>query len=114
MDLYDGEPGFIIFERYRMGRMIKEHEINKLRDYLAGQFISWSPNKSYYADWYNECNNLFIVINWRKKNFGVGCGSVGERVCYKNSAEQIVDLFLDKDHIKKNNCNCNKLEVFLN
>ena len=113
MELYDGEPAFVIFERYKMGTIIKEHQIDRLKDYLAGQFVSWSPNKSYYADWYNECNNLFFVANWRRKNFGIGYGSVGERICYKNSeGGQIVDLLLDKDHIKKNNCNCNKLEVF--
>ena len=111
MELYDGESGFIIFERYKMGKKIKESEINKLRDYLAGNFITWSPNKSYYSSWYNECNDLCIVINWRKKKFGLGFGTVGERVCYKNSPEQVVCLLKDKDHIQKNNCNCNKFNV---
>ena len=112
MDLYDGEPGFIIFKKYELGKSIRESEIDKLIDYLAGQFISWSPNKSYYSAWYNECNNLQIVIIWRRKKCGLGYGSVGERVCYKNSEDgQIVDLFKDKDHIKQNNCNCNKLDI---
>ena len=103
---------YVIFENYENGQQIKEHEISKLIDYLAGQLISWSPNRSYYQAWYNESNNLQIVIRWRKKKYGLGFGKCGERVCYENAqGGKIVDLFKDKNHIKNNNCTCNCLDV---
>ena len=103
---------FVIFEKYEKGQQIKEYEISKLVDYLAGQLISWSPNKGYYQEWYNECNNLCIVINWRKKKYGQGFGKYGERVCNKNAqGGQIVDLSKDRNHIKNTNCYCNTLSI---
>ena len=59
---------YLIFEKYENGKQITENEIPKLIDYLAAQLTSWSPNRGYFQAWYNECNNLQIVINWRKKN----------------------------------------------
>ena len=101
-----------LFNWYEQGCMIEDHEVEKLINYLAGQLIAWSPNRAYYQDWYNEANNLQIVIRWRKRNRGVGCGKKGERVCYKNSpGGQIVNLLTDRDHIKNTGCTCNSLDV---
>ena len=103
---------YLIFENYENGQPIEEDKVPKLIDYLAAQLTSWLPNRGYFQAWYNECNNLQIVINWRKKKYGVGFGKCGERVCYKNAqGGKIVDLSKDKNHIKNNACTCNFLDV---
>ena len=104
--------GYRLFNWYEQGCMIEDREVEKLINYLAGQLVAWSPNRAYYQDWYNEANNLQIVIRWRKRKYGVGCGKKGERVCYKNSpGGQIVNLLTDKDHIKNTECSCNSFNV---
>ena len=100
------------FENYKNECVMFEHEIEGLRDYLAGQLIGWSPNFHYYQAWYNECNNLCHVVLWRKEKYGLGTGKFGERVCYKNCKfGVIIDLTKDPNHIKENDCTCNKLDV---
>ena len=102
-----------IFNWYENGKIIEDYDIERLRNYLAAQLISWSPNTAYYQDWYDEVNNLQIVVRWRaQRNNGEGWGKKGERVCYKNTpGGQIIDLTKNKDHIEKTGCTCNTLDV---
>ena len=107
--------GFYIFRDYEDGKYIYEDQLESLIDYLVGNVSSYySPNRSYYQDWYNECNNLQMVIRWRKNHgFGEGLGKYGERVCYKffTNDGEVIDLTKPKfkDHAK--DCTCNKLDA---
>ena len=58
-----------IFQRFENYGDITE-EVKILRNYACAQINSWSPNLEYYEEIYNELNELFLVIQWRKRN---GC-----------------------------------------
>ena len=87
--------GFVIFEDYEIGKYIHEHEYENLRNYLAGHPNAyWNPNRAYFYQWYNECNNLYIVMKWqRSKGFAV-IGKYGERICstLDPNSETLIDL----------------------
>ena len=87
--------GFVIFEDYEAEKYIPEYEYENLRNYLAGHLNAiWNPNRAYYYQWYNECNNLYIVMQWRKSNGFLPTGKYGERICYTfdPSTGAIIDL----------------------
>ena len=107
--------GFLIFRDYEDGKYIHEDQLEILIDYLAGNVSSYyAPNRSYYQNWYNEFNNLQMVIRWRKNHgLGEGMGKYGERICYKLFTDhgEVIDLTKPqfKDHTK--NCTCNTLDA---
>ena len=44
-----------------------EKEVQLLRNYACRQLVGWTPNRDFYQVVYDECNNLYFVIEWRKK-----------------------------------------------
>ena len=70
--VFDGEQsGDLIFRDYEDGKYIYRNQLNSLRNYLAGNINAiWKPNRGYYYDWYNEFNNLQIVVRWRERQRG--------------------------------------------
>ena len=39
---------YLIFEAFQRGDYIPYSHVKKITNYIAGQLISWSPNRSYY------------------------------------------------------------------
>ena len=107
--------GYLIFRDYENGEYIYRSQLDSLINYLAGNINAiWNPNRAYYYDWFNESNNLQVVIRWRERELLPAKGKYGERICYTRLPEkgELVDLTEPfwKDHFKV--CyRCNKLDV---
>ena len=98
-------PGYLIFRDYQNGEYIYKNQLNSLINYLAGKINAiWNPNRGYYYDWYDESNNLQIVVRWRKNHDLALKGKYGERICYTIDSEngELIDLTDPKwkDHSK--------------
>ena len=52
---------YLLFEAFERGDYIPEEQIKKVINYICGQLISWSPNRSYYEEQYNFATKLHIV-----------------------------------------------------
>ena len=59
----------LIFEAFERGDYIPEEHIKKVTNYVCGQLISWSPNRSYYEKQYNFATKLHIVCRWKRKKW---------------------------------------------
>ena len=60
------------FKKYEGHQRLCEKEVQLLRSYACRQFIGWTPNGDFYQAVYDKCNNLYLVIEWRKKmNFAL-------------------------------------------
>ena len=49
------------------GDYIPHEQIKKVTNFICGQRISWSPNRSFYQGEYNLATKLIIVCLWKKK-----------------------------------------------
>ena len=106
--------GHLIFQDYEDKKYIHKNQLNSLINYLAGNINAiWNPNRGYYYDWYNESNNLQIVVRWRERQTFEPKGKYGERICYTRLREEgeLIDL---TDPFWKGHCKtcwrCNKLD----
>ena len=101
----DQLSGHSIFQDCEDGKYIYRNQLNSLINYLAGNINAiWNLNRGYYYDWYNESNNLQIVVRWRERQTLEPKGKYGERICYtrlRNEGE-LIDLTNPfwKDHCK--------------
>ena len=57
---------YLLFEAFERGDYIPREQIKKIRNYISGQLIVWSPNHSYYEAQYNYAAKLYIVCDWKK------------------------------------------------
>ena len=97
--------GYLIFRDYEDGEYIYRNQLNSLINYLAGNINAiLNPNRGYYYDWYNESNNLQIVVRWQERYDLPAKGKYGERICYALQPEEgeLIDLTDSrwKDHCK--------------
>ena len=77
------QAGHLIFQDYEDGEYTYKNQLSSLINYLAWNINAiWNPNRSYYYDWYNESNNLQIVVRWRERETLEPKGKYGERICY--------------------------------
>ena len=72
---------YFLFEAFEMGDYIPEEQIKKVINYICGQLISWSPNRSYYEEQYNFATKLHIVCSWKRKNGFPALTKKGEGIC---------------------------------
>ena len=56
------------FRQYEDYQRLSEKEVQLLRSYACRQLVYWTSNRKFYQDVYNECNDLYLVIEWRKKH----------------------------------------------
>ena len=100
------------FNYERPGEYIYRNRLESLTNYLAGNISAiWNSNRACYYDWYNESNNLQIVVRWREHKDLPPRGKYGERICYTRFQDgEIIDLTICKDHFE--DCyRCNKLDA---
>ena len=86
---------YLIFRDYENGEYIYKNQLNSLINYLAGNINAiWNPNRSYYYNWYNESNNLQIVVRWRERQTFEPKGKYGERIYYTRLRKEgeLIDL----------------------
>ena len=68
------------FRQYEDYQRLSEKEVQLLRSYACRQLVYWTPNRKFYQDVYNECNDLYLVIEWRKKHKLCALAQKGEKV----------------------------------
>ena len=83
---------YFLFEAFEMGDYIPEEQIKKVINYICGQLISWSPNRSYYEEQYNFATKLHIVCRWKRKNGFPALAKKGEMICN----DKLVNFFEEK------------------
>ena len=68
------------FRQYENYQRLSEKEVQLLRSYACRQLVYWTPNRKFYQDVYSECNDLYLVIEWRKKHELCALAQKGEKV----------------------------------
>ena len=68
------------FRQYEDYQRLSEKEVQLLRSYACRQLVYWTPNRKFYQDVYNECNDLYLVIEWRKSHELCALAQKGEKV----------------------------------
>ena len=68
------------FRQYEDYQRLSEKEVQLLRSYACRQLVYWTSNRKFYQDVYNECNDLYLVIEWRKKHELCALAQKGEKV----------------------------------
>ena len=56
-----------LYEAFDKGHYIHLEYISKVQNYIAGNLISWSPNRSFWQAEYNYATKLYEVCHWRKE-----------------------------------------------
>ena len=90
---------YLLFEAFERGDYIPREQIKKITNYISGQLISWSPNRSYYEAQYNYATKLYIVCDWKKTKGLPALARKGEAICN----DQLVNFFKGAKH---KNCSC--------
>ena len=70
----------VAFKKYEAYQHLCAEEIQLLRNYACRQLVSWTPNRDFYQAVYDDCNDLYLVIEWRKKNQHCAVAQKGEKV----------------------------------
>ena len=92
---------YLLFEAFERGDYIPYSHIKKITNYIAGQLISWSSNRSYYKVQYNYAIKLYYVCKWREERGFAAIAKKEENICNN----ELVNFF--KDEAQKN-CVCSR------
>ena len=92
---------YTLYKAYKEGRYIHEIGLCKVVNYISGQLISWSPNRSFSEDKFNEVLKLFIVCKWKRKRSLPLLTKKGDAICN----DQLVNFLKDEKH---KDCFCSK------
>ena len=69
-----------VYKKYESYQSLDKNDIKIFRDYACRQFHNWTPNADFYQVVYDECNNLYLVIKWRKRHKLSASALKGEKV----------------------------------
>ena len=79
-----------VFKKYENYESLDKNKLKILRRYACSQFKSWTLNYDFYQNVYDDCNNLYFVIMWRKAQ-GLRANAIrGEKV--ENNAITFVKI----------------------
>ena len=68
------------FRQYEDYQLLSEKEVQLLRNYACRQLVYRTPNRKFYQDVYDECNDLYLVIEYRKRNGLCALAQKGQKV----------------------------------
>ena len=85
---------YLIFEAFEREDYIHQEFIKKITNYICGQLISWSPNRSYYERQYKFATKLQIVCRWKQQSGLPALAKKGKAICN----DQLVNFFDDREH----------------
>ena len=91
-----------MFEFFEKGNYIQENDVQLVRDYIASNLTSWSPNRGYWLRQYHIVSKLNIVCNSRKENSFCPLPKKGETICNN----ELINYFADE---KRKNRSCSKI-----
>ena len=92
---------YTLYRAYKEGHYIHEIGLCKVVSYICGQPISWSPNRSFWEDEFNEVSKLFIVRKWKRKRSLPLLAKKGDPICN----DKLVNVLKDENH---KDCFCSK------
>ena len=85
---------YTLYEAFDKGHYIHLGYIPKVCNYIAGNLISWSPNRSFWQAEYNYATKLYHVCNWKKERGMPPMAKNGEAICNN----ELVNFFKDEKH----------------
>ena len=83
---------YLLFAAFERGDYNPYSRIKKITHYIAGQLISWSPNRSYFEAQYNYVTKLYHVCKWREECGFAAIAKKGESICNN----ELVNFFKDE------------------
>ena len=89
----------LMYEAFLRGEYIPHEQIQKVTNFICGQLISWSHNRSFCQGEYNLATKLIIVCLWEKKKGLPAIAKGGQTICN----DKLVNFF---DNEKHKNCFC--------
>ena len=57
-----------VYKKYESYQSLDKNDIKILRDYACRQFHNWTRDADFYQVVYDECNNLYLLIKWKKRH----------------------------------------------
>ena len=88
-----------LYEAFDKGHYIHLEYISKVQSYIAGNLISWSPNRSFQQPEYNYVTKLYEICHWRKERNMQPMAKKGEAIC----SNELVNFLKDEKH---KGCHC--------
>ena len=85
---------YLLFEALEREDYIHQEFIKKITNYICGQLISWSPNRSHYERQYKFATKLQIVCRWKQPRGLPALAKKGKAICN----DQLVNFFDDREH----------------
>ena len=67
------------FKKYKAYQRLCTEEIELLRNQACRQLVDLTINRDFYQAVYDDRNNLYLVIEWRKKNQHCAVVQKGEK-----------------------------------
>ena len=86
-------------EAFDKGHCIHLEYISKVQNYIAGNLISWYPNRSFWQAEYNYATKLYEVCHWKKELDMQPMAKKGEAIC----SNELANFFKDEKH---KGCHC--------
>ena len=83
-----------VYKSFENGNYILEENIKLVTNFICGNLISWSPNRSYYQAQYNYATKLYHVFRWRKKRGFRPTAKIEETICN----DELVNFLADEKH----------------
>ena len=68
---------YALYEDFDKGHSIHRAGLSKVTNYICGNLISWSPNRSFWEAEYNYVTKLMIVLQLEKKAWFTANGKKG-------------------------------------
>ena len=83
---------YLMYEAFSRGDYIPQEQIKKVTNFICGQLISWSPNRTFYQGEHNLATKLIIVCLWKKKKGLLAIAKRGQTICNN----ELVNFFEDE------------------
>ena len=94
------------FEKYEAYQHLCFEEVQILRNYACRQLNGGTPNRDFYQAVYDDCNNLYLVIEWRKKNQHCAIAQKEEKVVGNKIEKMCRSPFFIFDDFLYKKCYC--------
>ena len=57
-----------VYKKYESYQSLDKNDVKILRDYACRQFHNWNRDADFYQVVYDESNNLYLLIKWKKRH----------------------------------------------
>ena len=85
---------YTLYQAFDKGHYINQHAFCKVSNYICGNLISWSSNRSFWEAAYNTVTKLMVACNWKQKR-GLTLMAKKEDTIYN---DELVNFLEDEKH----------------